>query len=217
MAGDSDIEEMEKDLEALFESHPVAAARESGVHTTEEGKATSATDALLQKILVGDEPVKVDVRKLLSATWRMEADDLRTVVTTAIMSRLQTLERFDKLRRAYDENQELLAKSQEELAECKAKYIALEKVVHANNSTLTMSMSSPSSTVWTPAKMTLESPAVEAPSGRRWQARPRTRKRTRMRHSRISAVEGRLWHLGTRRSSTATSRAVRRHRRSWRS
>jgi hypothetical protein len=158
MAGDRSMEEMEKDLEELFESHPVAAARESGVHTTEEGKATSVTDALLQKILVGDEPVKVDVSKLLSATWRMQVDDLRTVVTTAIVSRLQTLEQFDKLRRAYDENQELLTKSQEELAECKAKYIALEKVVHANNSTLTMSMSSLSSTAWTPAKIKLELP-----------------------------------------------------------
>ena len=161
MAGDRNIEEMEKDFEEIFESHPVAAARESGVHTTEEGKATSATDALLRKILVGDEPVKVDVSKtgeLLSATWKMHADDLRQLVTTAIVSRLKTIEHFDKLQRAYDENQKLLTKSQEELAECKAKYMALEKAVHANDSTLTMSMSSPYSTAWTPAKIKLESP-----------------------------------------------------------
>ena len=55
------------------------------MHTAEECKAAPETDDLLQKTIVGDEPVKIDVSKtgeLPSATWRMQADDLRTLVTT---------------------------------------------------------------------------------------------------------------------------------------
>ena len=77
MDGDKSIEElgkeMEKDLEDIFKSSPVKAARESDVHATEEGKAVPETDALLRKMIVRDEPVKVDVNKtgkLVSATWR---------------------------------------------------------------------------------------------------------------------------------------------------
>ena len=166
MAEDKSLEELEKelteDLHEILERRPIAAARESGVHTAEEGKAVPDSDALLKKILVGDEPVTIDVTKtgeILSATWKMQADDLRQLVTTAIASRLRTIEHSDKLQRAYDETQKLLAKSQEELAEYKAKYIALEAAVHADGSTLTMSMSSSDSTAWTPTKIKLESPA----------------------------------------------------------
>ena len=62
-----------------------AAARESAVHHP----TGESTDALLQKILVRDEPIKVDKDEkavLVGSTWRMGEEGLQTFVIEAIIS-----------------------------------------------------------------------------------------------------------------------------------